>query len=75
MSAACDTYTDFDLKYCHFFMVFAIFSFYDHFYICQDTLSESPFAHYLNHLCQKFKREKDCLLLLTEVKDSSAVWI
>lgn len=56
-------------------MVFAIFSFYDHFYICQDTLSESPFAHYLNYLCQKFKREKDCLLLLTEVKDSSAVWI
>lgn len=55
--------------------MFAIVSLYDHFYICQDTHSECRFAHYLNYLCQQFKRRKDCLLLLNEAKDNSAVWI
>lgn len=58
-----------------FSTVLAIVCLYDHFYVCQDTHSEHRFAHYLSYLCQKFKRKKDRLLLSTEVKDNSAVWI
>lgn len=53
---------------------FAIVSFYDHFFICQDTHGESHFIHCLNYLSQTMGRKKDCLLFVADVKDSRAVW-